>query len=625
MAHVDAGKTTLTERLLFAAGALHRMGEVHHGSTTTDSDPLEQQKGITINSATVTCYWQDHELHLIDTPGHIDFNADVELALSVLDGAVVLLDGVAGVESQTEAVWHQADRYKLPRICFINKLDRAGANFERCLRSMVERLGAVPAVITLPLGSEAEFSGLVDLVFERALRWPKLDDLAYESVEIPPAMQEAVGAARGRLIEKCADFDEELADAYLAETPVAPELLVRALRRATLERKLVPTCCGSAYKKRGVQQLLDAVLAYLPAPSDRCSVTDEAGAVHAISEETAFAALAFKVMHDGFGQLSLLRVFSGTLEKGDRVKNTRSGKTERIGRLVRVFADRREPVTRARAGDIVGLIGVEVAPSDTLCDPERPLTLARARLPVPVVRLAIEAKTQADHEQLGPALAKLLSADPSLRKESDRETGQTLLAGLGELHLEVAIEHLRTKYRCKVRVGKPRVAYHEALSQEVKHEFKYSKQTGGPGQFAQVVLIVAPSDPGTGLCFENEIRGGAIPAEFVAGVRQGVEEAMNIGVLGGFPIVDAHVRLVDGATHVNDSSELAFKVAARKCFAEAAKRAGLHLLEPVMRLEVSTPPAALGDVLADLGARRGRVVSLGELGVRRVVVASVPL
>ncbi len=625
IAHVDAGKTTLTERLLFATGSLHRMGEVHHGSTTTDSDELEQQKGITINSATVTCHWRDHEIHLIDTPGHIDFNADVELSLSVLDGAVVLLDGVAGVESQTEAVWHQADRYALPRICFVNKLDRAGASFERCVDSMVERLGAAVAVIALPLGSESEFYGLVDLVAERAYAWRVEGELSHEEVAIPADMRGEVRAARSRLVEQCADFDDELAEAFLADQSVAPELLSRALRRATLERKLVPTSCGSAYKKRGVQQLLDALVAYLPAPTDRLSITDEAGVVHAVSEEEAFAALAFKVIHDGFGQLTLLRVFSGTLKKGDRVLNTRSGKTERVGRLVRVFANRREPMALASAGDIIGLIGVDVAPSDTLCDPQRRLTLSRARLPKPVVRLAIEPKTRADHERLGPALAKLLSADPSLCKESDRETGQTLLAGLGELHLEVAVENLRTKHRCEVRVGKPRVAYHEALRQEVKHAYKYSKQTGGPGQFAHVVLVVAPSDAGSGLIFEDEIRGGAIPAEFIAGVRQGVEEAMNIGVLGGFPIVDARVRLVDGSTHVNDSSELSFKIAARKCFTEAANLASPHLLEPVMRVEVSTPPEALGDVMGDLGARRGKVTSLGEVGVRRIVVAGVPL
>ena len=625
IAHVDAGKTTLTERLLYATGALHRMGEVHHGSTTTDSDPLEQQKGITINSASVTCRWRDHELHLIDTPGHIDFNADVELALSVLDGAVVLLDGVAGVEAQTEAVWHQADRYGLPVVCFVNKLDRAGASFERCVASVVDKLGVRPALLTLPFGEEESFRGVVDVVEGELLSWPDDDSLAFEVKPIPAELRPATSAARAKLIEQAADFDDEVAEAFLTERPVAAAALRRALRRATLARAVVPTLCGSAYKKLGVQPLLDSVLHYLPAPTDRPDMVDEAGAVRRPADDEAFAALAFKVIHDDFGLLTLLRIFSGTLQKGDRVLNARTGKIERVGRLVRVFADRRVPVERAATGDIVGLHGLQVVVRDTLCDPTAPVTLARARLPRAVVRVVVEPVSRADHERLAPALAKLLAADPALVREGDPETGQTLLCGLGELHLEVAVENLRTKHHCNVRVGKPRVAYHEALRQEVKHEYEHCKQTGGPGQYAHVVIAVGPAASGSGLVFEDETRGGVIPAPFVAGVRQGIEEAMSVGVLGGYPVVDVHVRLLDGTTHPNDSSELAFKIASRKCFLEAARRAAPELLEPVMRVEISTPPENLGDVLGDLASRRGKVQALSEAEARRGVVAEVPL
>ncbi|MEZ4219908.1 MAG: elongation factor G [Polyangiaceae bacterium] len=625
IAHVDAGKTTLTERLLYATGALHRMGEVHHGSTTTDSDPLEQQKGITINSASVTCQWQDHELHLIDTPGHIDFNADVELALSVLDGAVVLLDGVAGVEAQTEAVWRQADRYGLPLVCFVNKLDRPGASLERCIDALVSKLGVRPALLTLPLGQEAGFRGVIDLVEEQLLLWAEEDSLAFEVKPIPAALQPLATAARAKLIEQAADFDDELADAFLMERRAEAPLLRRALRRAALARSLVPTLCGSAYKKRGVQPLLDAVLHYLAAPTDRPDKVDEAGTARRPADDEALSALAFKVVHDGFGPLTLLRVFSGTLRKGDRVLNTRSGRVERVGRLVRVFADRREPIERAATGDIVGLHGLDAVASDTLCDPAAPVTLARARLPRAVVRVAIEPVARADQERLAAALAKLLAADPALQRESDAETGQTLLSGLGELHLEVAVENLRKKHHCDVRVGKPRVAYHEAIRHEVNHEYEHCKQTGGPGQYAHVVMVVGPADSGSGLVFEDATRGGAIPTPFVAGVRQGIEEAMTVGVLGGYPIVDVHVRLLDGTTHPNDSSELAFKIASRKCFLEAARRAAPHLLEPIMRVEISTPPEGLGDVLGDLASRRGKVLQLLEADVRRIVVAEVPL
>jgi elongation factor G len=549
---------------------------------------------------------------------------DVELSLRVLDGAVVLLDGVAGVEPQTEGVWRQADRYDLPRICYVNKLDRAGASLERSIDALVERLGARPAVVQLPLGSEAEFTGIIDLVNDCAHLWTG-DDVRFDTIAVPDALVRETAEARQRLIEVCADFDDAVADAFLGGRAPLVDALHGALRAGCHRGELVPVLCGSAYKKRGVQQLLDAIVRYLPAPVDRPPVVGAGGQQRLSSNDQPACALVFKTVQDDFGQLALARVYAGTLDKGSRVLNARTGRVQRVGRLVRVFADRRLQIQQATTGDIVGISLGDAAAGDTLCDPAHPIELTRPSLAKPVMRLTIEPKTRSDRVRLGPALAKIVTADPSLRLETDPETGQTLLCGLGELHLEVAIARLREPYGVEVRVGEPRVAYRAALSCDVEHRFRYSKQTGGPGHFAEVVLVIGPASAGSGLLFENEIRAGTIPAEFIPGVRAGVEAAMHAGILGGYPLFDVHVRLIDGNTHPNDSSELDFEIASRRCFLEAAARAGAYLLEPIMRLEVTVPEAQVGAVIGDLGARRGRVREMVDGASELIIVAAAPL
>jgi elongation factor G len=549
----------------------------------------------------------------------------VELSLRVLDGAVVLLDGVAGVEAQTETVWYQADRYALPRICFVNKLDRAGASFERCVAALEDRLGASAAVVTLPIGTEDDLRGLVDLIEETALVWEGADALDPVCGPVPPELGAEVAARRAALVELCAELDVTVLEAYVQGTHVPAEALRRALRAGTLEGKLVPTLCGSAYKKRGVQQLLDAVVHYLPAPTDRPSAIGQDGATRAPADSAPLSAIVFKIVHDDFGQLSLVRVYSGSLAKGSRALNARTGKPQRVGRLVRVFADRRHEIDEAHAGDIVGVLGVSASIGDTLCDPDHPIAYGAPRIAEPVVRVALEPRTAADSDRLGPALSRLVSIDPSLRLETDPETGETLLGGLGELHVEVAIEKLRSDYRTEVRAGAPRVAYREAITQEVRHEYKLAKQSGGPGQFAVVVLVIGPAAPGSGSSFSNESRGGVIPAQFIPAVQAGVEDALGRGVLAGYPLVDVRVRLLDGAAHSNDSSELAFRIAARHCLEQAARRAAPQLLEPLMHLEVTCPEEHVGKVIADLGVRRARIQELGESAHRHVVRAQTPL
>ena len=622
IAHVDAGKTTLTERVLYLCGAIRSTGEVHDGSTTTDSEELERKKGITINAATVTCKWHDHELHLIDTPGHVDFSADVELSLRVLDGAVVVLDGVAGVEPQTESVWRQADRHQLPRICFVNKLDRDGASLERCLDSMRERLSIEPAVVMLPLVEDHRLVGLVDVVREVAYIWTD-DGFAFEEREIPSSLREAALEARRLLIERCSDIDDALAEKFLNEEPISSTELVASLRLGTLAGDLVPVLCGAAYKNRGIQQLLDAICAYLPSPSDRPAAFGIDGQRRAPREEEPLSALTFKVIHDDFGQLSLVRVFSGALSKGDRVHI--EGRSHRLGRLVQVFADRRVEIERAMVGDIVGLVGMPLEVGDTLSAPHAPIMFVRPTLPEPVMRLCLEPQSRDDRDRLGEALAKMVKADPSLRIETDAETGRAVLCGLGELHLDVAVEKLRSQHRTKVVVGAPSVAYREAIQKEVRHETKFSKQSGGPGQFALVVMVLSPGEPGGGLVFVDETRGGVIAPEFISGVRAGVVDAMAEGVLSGYPLSDLHVRLVDGSMHSHDSNERAFRAAARLCTLEAARLAEPYLLEPVMNVEVVTPEQLVGKVIGDIGARRGKVTEMAEARAERVIRAAVPL
>ena len=627
VAHVDAGKTTLTERILYFAGEIRSTGEVHDGNTVTDFDPREQQHGITIQAAAVSCSWRGHRLALIDTPGHVDFTLEVERSLRVLDGAIVVLDAVAGVEAQTETVWRQADRYAVPRIALVNKLDRAGADFAGAVEQIAERLDAEPVVIAGPIGAEADFVGVVDVVRRRALVWREGDGADFDVVDIPASARADADAWRGRLLEICADVSDACAEELLETGDVSEATLVRALREATLAGLVVPVLAGSAYKNRGVQPVLDAVVDYLPSPSDRAAVRDVgSGAVREPSRSAPLSAICFKVVHDDFGQLSFVRVYSGVLRKGTTVVTSRTGRRVRVGRLLRVFAASRQEVDALGAGEIGALVGLRTATGETLSDPADPVVLESVAIPEAVMRLAIEPIGRSDHGRLGSALAQLVSADPSLRIESDPETGQSLLAGLGELHLQIALERLGDEHRVAVRAGKPRVAYREALTRTVEHELRHSKQTGGPGEFAHVILRVEPGTSGAGLEFVDEVRGGDVPRELVSAVRDGIAEAMQRGMVAGYPIVDARVTLLGGSAHSNDSSDRAFRIAAGRAFSEAASNAGGVLLEPVMTLEVTVNEENVGDVIGDFGARRGQVIGIEHgRGSTRRALGEVPL
>jgi elongation factor G len=613
IAHVDAGKTTLTERVLFHTGRIHAIGEVHDGTAKTDSHPIEQRKGITILAAAVTCEWQGHRIHLIDTPGHVDFTIEVERSLRVLDGAVVVLDGVAGVEPQTETVWRQADRHHVPRLVFVNKLDRSGADFARCLRDVRTRLRAQPIAVTMPLYDADELVGVTDLVEQRELRW--YGEGPSTPVVTPAVLSDNLLAARERLLEACAEHSDDVLEAIAYGRDVPASALWQALRVGTLRGQIVPVLAGSAYHHRGVEPLLDAVVALLPSPGDRGETDGE------------LAALGFKVVFDEHGQLTFVRVYRGALEKGMTVLASRAGKKLRIGRLVQLMADEREEVTRLEAGEIGAIVGLPLTGGETICAPDAPVVLEAITAPEPVMRVAIEAKTSADREKLGVALGRMVAADPSLRIESDPETGQTLLAGMGQLHLEIAVERLETEHRVAVTTGRPLVAYRSTLGRTVRHEMRHVKQTGGPGQWAHVVLEVGPAERGAGVVFEDRIRGGAIPREYIRGVEAGVREAASHGLLGGYPAVDVRVALIDGATHTNDSSELAFKIAGALAFRAAAAAAEPCLLEPVMALEVTCPEDLVGAVVGDLGRRGGQVLGMDvrEADGDRVVHAEVPL
>jgi elongation factor G len=612
IAHVDAGKTTLTERVLFHTGRIHAVGEVHDGTATTDSHPIEQRKGITILAAAVTCEWDGHRIHLIDTPGHVDFTIEVERSLRVLDGAVVVLDGVAGVEPQTATVWRQADRHGVPRLVFVNKLDRTGADFARSIADVRDRLRARPVAINLPLYDGDDLVGVTDLVGRRELRWTGAGPS--KPVRTPVLLSDNLQAARDLLLEACADVSPDVLAAVVEGRDVPEAALWQALRAGTIAGAFVPVLAGSAYHHRGVEPLLDAMVALLPSPRDR-------GAV-----EGPLAALGFKVVFDDHGQLTFVRVYQGALEKGMTVLASRAGRTLRVGRLVQLMADDRIEVDRLEAGEIGAVIGLPLTGGETICAPDAPVVLEAITAPEPVVRVAIEAKASADREKLGVALGRMVAADPSLRLESDGETGQTLLAGMGQLHLEIAVERLASEHRVAVTTGKPRVAYRSTVRRAVRREHRHVKQSGGPGQFAHVVLELAPAERGAGVVFEDRIRGGAIPREYVRGVEAGVREAAAHGLLGGYPVVDVRVALVDGSTHPNDSSELAFRLAGAAGFRAAAADAEPCLLEPVMRLEVTCPEAHVGAVVGDVGRRGGQVLGLD---VRepddRVVHAEVPL
>lgn len=645
MAHIDAGKTTTTERILFYTGASYKVGEVHDGTTTTDSTDQERERGITISSAAVTCHWTldgvDYPLTLIDTPGHVDFTVEVERCLRVLDGAVTVFDGVAGVEPQSETVWRQADRYGVPRICFVNKLDRAGADFARCVDMIGTRLGAVPLVLHLPIGAEAGFAGVVDVVGFRALTWPAEAKLGerYDTAAVPAALVPAAEAARARLLETLADHDEAFLELYLGDVEPTEAQIHDAVRRATLASgradvpTVTPVLCGTAFKNKGVQPLLDAVARYLPSPLDRGTVEG-----HAVDDEDTvvlrrpddaepFAALAFKVATDRhLGKLTFLRVYAGRIAAGDQVRNPLRSARERIGKIYRMHADKREDVASAGAGDIVAVMGLRsTTTGETLCDPAHPVVLEAMDFPTPVLEVAVEPASQADQEKLGAAIQRLAEEDPSFHVTTDPESGQTILSGMGELHLEVLVDRMRREFGVAANVGRPRVAYRETLQSAVgKVEFVYKKQNGGKGQYAKVLIAVEPSAD-EHYEFVNRVVGGRVPRDFVPSVDEGCQAAMELGVLAGYPLTGVRVTLLDGDFHAVDSSEMAFRIAGQSAFREAARLASPVLLEPLMLVEVTTPEAYLGEVNGDISARRGHVRAIEDRPGTKLVSAVVPL
>jgi elongation factor G len=638
VAHIDAGKTTTTERILYYTGRSHKIGEVHDGATTTDYMVQERERGITITAAAVTCEWKRREdadalpfrINIIDTPGHVDFTIEVERSMRVLDGAVTVFDGVAGVEPQSETVWRQADRYGVPRMCFVNKLDRTGANFFRCIEMIKDRLKARPAVITLPIGIEATFKGLVDLIRMKAIVWHD-DELGakYDILDIPDDLKAQANEYREKLLEDCADCDDHFAEKYLEGGDITEADVIKALRTGTIAAKIVPTFCGSAFKNKGVQFLLDSVLDFLPSPLDIPPVTGklengEPVLRHA-SNSDPFSALAFKIINDKYGQLTFLRVYSGVLRKGDTIVNMRYGKKSRIGRLVRMFADKREEIDEIGAGGICAAIGIEATTGDTLCDPDKPVVLASMDVPPAVVKLAIEPKTKLDQEKMGLALSKLAGEDPSLRVSTDEETGQTTIAGMGELHLEIVVDLLKRTYAVESNVGKPQVAYRETITKAVEQEGKYIKQSGGRGQYGHVWLKLEPNETGKGFEFTNAIVGGAVPKEYVPAVKKGIEEALDGGIQAGYPVVDIKATLFEGSYHDVDSNEMAFKIAASMAFKEGTRKAAPIILEPIMKAEVITPEAWMGDVIGDLNSRRGKITGMDERSGQKTIDANVPL
>ena len=633
MAHIDAGKTTTTERILYYTGRSYKIGEVHEGTATMDWMEQEQERGITITSAATTTFWRDHRINIIDTPGHVDFTIEVERSLRVLDGAVTVFDSVAGVEPQSETVWRQADKYNVPRICFVNKMDRIGADFHRCVAMMVDRLGTRPLVTQLPIGIENDYSGLVDLLKMKALRW-KDESLGAEFVEeeIPADMAEQAADFRSKLIETAVEMDDAAMEAYLDGTEPSRETLIACIRAGVLQSKFVPVLCGASFKNKGIQPLLDAVVDYLPSPLD---VPDVKGVkpdsdeelVRKSSDDEPFSGLAFKIMTDPFvGSLTFVRVYSGVLETGSQVLNSVKDNRERIGRMLQMHANHREDIKEARAGDIVALAGLKsTTTGETLCDPLKPVILERMEFPDPVIEVAVEPKTKGDQEKMGLALNRLAQEDPSFRVSSDAESGQTIIKGMGELHLEIIVDRMRREFKVEANVGAPQVAYRETISRKTEVDYTHKKQSGGTGQFARVKLVFEPQQPGFGYLFENKITGGSVPKEYIPGVNKGLESARDVGPIAGFPTIDYKIQLIDGAYHDVDSSALAFEIAARAAFKEGMAKAGPKLLEPVMRVEVVTPEDYTGDVIGDLNSRRGQITGMDQRGNARVVAAMVPL
>jgi elongation factor G len=633
MAHIDAGKTTTTERILYYTGKSYKIGEVHEGTATMDWMEQEQERGITITSAATTCFWNDHRINIIDTPGHVDFTIEVERSLRVLDGAVACFDGVAGVEPQSETVWRQADKYKVPRMCFVNKLDRTGASFERCVDMIKDRLGARPAVLYLPIGIEGGFKGLVDLVENRAIIWLEESlGAKFEFQDIPDDLKDAAAAARNDLIEMAVEQDDDVMEAYLEGNEPDTATLKRLIRKGTLAFAFVPVLCGSAFKNKGVQPLLDAVVDYLPSPLDVPAIKGvlldgETEDSRAADDNAPFSALAFKIMNDPFvGTLTFARIYSGKLETASQVQNSVKDKKEKVGRMLLMHANDREDIQVAYAGDIVALAGLkDTTTGDTLCAQNAPIILERMEFPEPVITLSVEPKTKADQEKMGVALNRLSREDPSFRVSSDHESGQTIIAGMGELHLEILVDRMKREFKVEANVGAPQVAYREYLAKPVELTYTHKKQSGGSGQFGEVRVTVKPGERGSGFLFFDEVKGGNIPKEYIPSVEKGMRETAQTGSLIGFPIVDFEVHLTDGKYHDVDSSALAFEICARGAMREVAQKAGIKILEPIMKVEVVTPEDYLGDVIGDMNSRRGQIQGTDSRGNAQTVEAMVPL
>jgi elongation factor G len=633
MAHIDAGKTTTTERVLYYTGKSYKIGEVHEGAATMDWMEQEQERGITITSAATTCFWNNHRINIIDTPGHVDFTIEVERSLRVLDGAVAVFDAVAGVEPQSETVWRQADKYHVPRICFVNKMDRIGADFYRCVDMIHDRLGAKAAVLQLPVGIESDFAGVIDLIKMKAILW-KDEALGaeFEYKEIPADMQEKAAEYRAKLVETVVEQDDAALEAYLNGTEPSEEVLKKCVRKGTLNYSHVPVLCGSAFKNKGVQPLLDAVVDFLPSPIDigavkGVSVDGKGEVVREPSDKEPVAGLAFKIMTDPFvGSLTFVRLYSGTLEAGSYLLNATKDERERIGRMLLMHANSREDIKVAYAGDIIALCGLkDTTTADTLCDQNKPLILEPMVIQEPVIEMSLEPKTKADQEKMSIALSKLIKEDPSFRVSTDIESNQTIIKGMGELHLEIKVDILKRDFNVEASVGQPQVAYRETITKKYTIDYTHKKQSGGAGQFARVIIDLEPQEPGTGYSFESKIVGGSVPKEYVPGVEKGLASALETGVIAGFPMVDFKATLVDGAYHDVDSSVLAFEIAAKAAFREGIPKAGPILLEPIMKVEVVTPDEYMGDVIGDLNSRRGQVTGMDQRGNARVVNAMVPL
>ena len=633
MAHIDAGKTTTTERILYYTGRSYKIGEVHEGTATMDWMEQEQERGITITSAATTCFWNDHRINIIDTPGHVDFTIEVERSLRVLDGAVTVFDSVAGVEPQSETVWRQADKYGVPRICFVNKMDRIGADFDRCCAMIVDRLGAKPLVVQLPIGAESDFAGVVDLVKMKAVIW-KDESLGaeFEVQDIPADLADRAAEAREALIELAVEQDDAAMEAYLEGNEPDEETLKACIRSGTCSLAFVPVLCGTAFKNKGVQPLLDAVVDFLPSPVDVPDIkgvipdSDEPASRKSSDDDPA-SALAFKVMTDPFvGSLTFVRVYSGVFKTGESVLNSVKDSRERVGRMLQMHANHREDVKEAHAGDIVAIAGLKnTTTGDTLCDPSKPVILERMEFPDPVIEVAVEPKTKGDQEKMSVALGRLAQEDPSFQVSSDPESGQTVIKGMGELHLEIIVDRMKREFKVDANVGAPQVAYRETISRAAEIDYTHKKQTGGSGQFARVKLVFEPLEAGEGFLFENAVVGGSVPKEYVPGVEKGLRGARDTGIIAGFPVIDFKATLIDGASHDVDSSVMAFEIASRAAFREGVAKAGPVLMEPMMRVEVVTPEEYMGDIIGDLNSRRGNVQGMDTRGNARVITAMVPL